>query len=163
MVPVAGCPRMAVRRFPSRRGDGVRCGPGRREFLMEDRLAVEVADGTASRIVPTRTWCRSATSRTLPLHACPARCGARRRCGTAKLRLAPCLPLDSSKLLRAIRAGSQPNADQRNSNINSASAARLRLLCPKCQRRQIRPSRHAPSGRAARSQPEVSRESDWVG
>ena len=24
-------PRMAVRRFPSRRGDGVRCGPGRRE------------------------------------------------------------------------------------------------------------------------------------
>ena len=39
------------------------------------------------------------------------------------------LALESSKLLRATRAGSQPAADQRNSNISSASAARLRPLC----------------------------------
>ena len=67
--------------------------------------------------------------RILPLQSCPARCRARRRSGTAKLRSAPCLPLESSKLLRATRAGSQPVADPRNSNIISASAARLRPLC----------------------------------
>jgi len=57
--------------------------------------------------------------------------------GTAKLRSAPCLPLDSSKLPRAILPDSQPAADQRNSNINSgnatfssASAARLKPLRP---------------------------------
>ena len=76
------------------------------------------------------TWTTAAIAGILPLHACPARCGARRRCGTAKLRSAPCLPLESSKLLRATQAGSQPDADQRNSNISSTSAARLRPLCP---------------------------------
>ena len=37
-------------------------------------------------------WTNATIARILALHACPARCGARRRCGTAKLRSAPCLP-----------------------------------------------------------------------
>jgi hypothetical protein len=36
----------------------------------------------------------------LALHTCPARCGARRRCGTTKSASAPCLPLRAGTLLR---------------------------------------------------------------
>ncbi len=36
---------------------------------------------------------------------------------TAKFRSAPCLPLDTGKLLRATPLGSQPDADQQNNNI----------------------------------------------
>jgi hypothetical protein len=60
------------------------------------------------------TWTTAAIAGILPLHACPARCEARRRCGTAKLRSAPCLPLGSSKLLCATHAGSQPDAQQQH-------------------------------------------------
>jgi hypothetical protein len=60
----------------------------------------------------------------------PSTCGARRRCGTAKFEIGAVPALESSKLLRATQAGSQPDADQRNSNISSTSAARLRPLCP---------------------------------
>src|SRR5208283_4520852 len=76
------------------------------------------------------TWTTATIAGILSPHACPAPCRARRRCGTAKLRSAPCLPLDSSKLPRAILPDSQPAADQRNSNISSASAARLKPLRP---------------------------------
>jgi hypothetical protein len=84
------------------------------------------------------TWTTATIAGILSLHACPARCRARRRCGTAKSRSAPCLPFDGSKLLRATSPTSQPAADQRNSNIDSgnatfssALAARLKPLCPK--------------------------------
>ena len=43
------------------------------------------------------TWTTAAIAGILSLHACPARCRARRRCGTAKLRSAPCLPLKKGK------------------------------------------------------------------
>jgi hypothetical protein len=43
------------------------------------------------------TWTTATIARILALHTCPARCRARRRCRTAKLKSAPCLPLDSSK------------------------------------------------------------------
>jgi hypothetical protein len=102
------------------------------------------------------TWTTAAIAGILPLHACPARCGAQRRCGTAKLRSAPCLPFDSSKLLRATHAGSQPDADQRNSNISSASADRLRLLCRQSQRWQERSGRHPTPFRRGFRQPSTS-------
>ena len=76
------------------------------------------------------TWTTTAIAGILPLHACPARVGHGVDAEPPSLRSAPCLPLESSKLLRATQAGSQPDADQRNSNISSASAARLRPLCP---------------------------------
>jgi hypothetical protein len=75
------------------------------------------------------TWTTAAIAGILPLHACPARVGHGVDAEPPSLRSAPCLPLESSKLLRATQAGSQPDADQRNSNISSASAARLRPLC----------------------------------
>ena len=60
-----------------------------------------VATGTQKQ--PGRTERRDARTTTRPrgrlsLHACPARCGARRRCGTAKLCSAPCLPLGTGTL-----------------------------------------------------------------
>ena len=104
------------------------------------------------------TWTTAAIAGILSLHACPARCRARRRCGTAKSRSAPCLPFDSSKLLRATLPTSQPAADQRNSNSNidsgnatfsSASAARLRPPPESGQRWRKRPGGHlAPDRRA---------------
>src|ERR1700733_12893295 len=44
------------------------------------------------------TWTTALIAGILSLHACPARCGARRRCGTAKLCSAPCLPLATGTL-----------------------------------------------------------------
>src|SRR5271165_1363276 len=44
-------------------------------------------------------WTDATIARIMPLHACPARCGARRRGETAKLGSAPCLPSITSKLL----------------------------------------------------------------
>jgi hypothetical protein len=42
-------------------------------------------------------WTNATIPRIMTLHACPARCGARRRCVTAKLTSAPCLPFDEGK------------------------------------------------------------------
>ena len=49
---------------------------------------------------------------------------------TAKFRSAPCLPLESSKLLRATRAGSQPATDQRNSNIQLSIGSPIETPLP---------------------------------
>jgi len=38
------------------------------------------------------TWTNTSIGSILVLHSCPARCGARRRCRTCRLRAAPCLP-----------------------------------------------------------------------
>ena len=51
------------------------------------------------------TWTTAVIAGIVSLHACPARCGARRRCRTAKLRSAPCLPLNRRMLSRAVRSG----------------------------------------------------------
>ena len=68
------------------------------------------------------TWTTAAIAGILSLHACPARCRARRRCGTAKSRSAPCLPFDNSKPLRVARPDSQPAADQRNADVDIGNA-----------------------------------------
>ena len=44
-------------------------------------------------------WTNATIARIMALHACPARCGARRRGETAKLGSAPCLPSITSTLL----------------------------------------------------------------
>ena len=44
-------------------------------------------------------WTNATIARIITLHACPARCGARRRGETAKLGSAPCSPSTMSKLL----------------------------------------------------------------
>jgi len=49
----------------------------------------------------------------LALHTCPARCGARRRCATAKLASAPCLPLRAGTLLRRSSPRQVGHAPQR--------------------------------------------------
>ena len=51
-------------------------------------------------------WTNVTIARIMPLHACPARCGARRRGETAKLGSAPCLPSKTSKPYPAIRPAS---------------------------------------------------------
>lgn len=51
------------------------------------------------------TWTTATIATILALHACPARCKARRRCRTAKLRSAPCLALNRRTLSRAARSG----------------------------------------------------------
>ena len=48
--------------------------------------------GLGLRCVADKTWTNAIIGRILALHSCPARCGARRRGGTAKLSSAPCLP-----------------------------------------------------------------------
>ncbi len=45
------------------------------------------------------TWTNVAIARIMTLHACPARCGGTASSRTAKLRSAPCLPLDTGNLL----------------------------------------------------------------
>ena len=47
------------------------------------------------------TWTTAVIAGIVSLHACPAR----RRCRTAKLRWAPCLPLNRRMLSRAVRSG----------------------------------------------------------
>src|SRR5271166_2981383 len=51
-------------------------------------------------------WTDATIARIMPLHACPARCGARRRGETAKLGSAPCSPSKTSKPYPAIRPAS---------------------------------------------------------
>jgi hypothetical protein len=75
------------------------------------------------------TWTTATIAGILSLHACPAPCRARRRCGTAKLRSAPCLPSKAANYYAPPAPAVSPATDQRNSNISSASAARLRPLC----------------------------------
>ena len=48
--------------------------------------------GLGLRCVADETWTNAIIGRILVLHSCPARCAARRRCRTARLSSAPCLP-----------------------------------------------------------------------
>ncbi len=54
------------------------------------------------------TWTKALIGRIIALHACPARCGARRRDRTWQLRVAPCLPLS----LAASRRHAEPGANR---------------------------------------------------
>src|SRR3954454_16252646 len=72
----------------------------------------------------------------LVLHSCPARCGARRQCRTAKLSAAPCLP---SILTGSCRAVSGLGARPFDTPDARASVMRLRH----------RPQAIDPSTRAA--------------
>ena len=58
-------------------------------------------------------WTNATIARIMPLHACPARCGARRRGETAKLGSAPCLPSIMSKLLSRHPPRVSPSKPQR--------------------------------------------------
>ena len=58
-------------------------------------------------------WTNATIARIMPLHACPARCGARRRGETAKLGSAPCLPSITSKLLSRHPPRVSPSQTQR--------------------------------------------------
>ena len=49
-------------------------------------------DRLSLRCLADPSWTYAAIGGMVSLHACPARCGARRRCRTAKLPSAPCLP-----------------------------------------------------------------------
>jgi hypothetical protein len=79
---------------------------------------------------PRATWTNGVIAGILSLHACPARCGARRRCGTAKLCSAPCLPLRAGTLLR------HPSPRQ-------AAHATQRLIAPNDMSSPISNRRHA--------------------
>ena len=78
------------------------------------------------------TWTNATIAGILSLHACPARCGARRRCGTAKLRSAPCLPLRAGTLLR-------------HSSPRQAAHAPQRLIAPDDTPSPIQQLRASPS------------------
>ena len=58
-------------------------------------------------------WTNVTIARIMPLHACPARCGARRRGETAKLGSASCLPSITSKLLSRHPPRVSPSQTQR--------------------------------------------------
>ena len=66
-------------------------------------------------------WTDATIARIMPLHACPARCRARRRGETAKLGSAPCLPSKTSKPYPAIRPASAQAGPQR-ANPNGPSS-----------------------------------------
>ena len=59
-------------------------------------------DRLGLRCVADETWTNAIIGRILVLHSCPARCAARRRCRTAKLRAAPCLPSSLPSSRRAV-------------------------------------------------------------
>ena len=83
------------------------------------------------------TWTNATIAGILALHACPARCGARRRCGTAKLGSAPCLPLRAGTLLR-------------HSSPRQAAHAPQRLIAPDDTSSPIQQSRTCLSASASR-------------
>ena len=58
-------------------------------------------------------WTDATIARIMTLHACPARCGARRRGETAKLGSAPCLPSKTSKPLSRHPSRVSPSQPQR--------------------------------------------------
>src|ERR1700681_4489977 len=94
------------------------------------------------------TWTTAAIAGILPLHACPARVGHGVDAAPPSLRSAPCLPLESSKLLRATQAGSQPDAEQQHQlSIDSPFEAPLLARANAGKR----PGRHpAPDRRGSR-------------
>ena len=63
--------------------------------------------GSSRRRGQQRTWTRSAMTGILPRHACPARCGARRRSETWPLRSAPCRPRQSGRFLPCVEQAAQ--------------------------------------------------------
>ena len=86
---------------------------------------------------PRATWTNATIAGILALHACPARCGARRRCGTAKSASAPCLPLSAGTLLR-------------HSSPRQAAHAPQRLIAPDDTSSPIQQSRTCLSASASR-------------
>ncbi len=72
-------------------------------------------------------WTNATIARIMPLHACPARCRARRRGETAKLGSAPCLPSITSKLLSRHPPLVSPSKPQRPSRRPTVSTHRQKL------------------------------------
>jgi CDP-diacylglycerol pyrophosphatase len=72
-------------------------------------------------------WTNATIARIMPLHACPARCRARRRGETAKLGSAPCLPSITSKLLSRHPPRVSPSKPQRPSRRPTVSTHRQKL------------------------------------
>ena len=64
-------------------------------------------------------WTNASIAGILARHACPARCGARRRAQPPSLGSAPCLPLDTGKLLPRSLRPRQP-ASRRQPAVKSA-------------------------------------------
>ena len=64
-------------------------------------------------------WTNASIAGILARHACPARCGARRRAKPPSLGSAPCLPLDTGKLLPRSLRPRQP-ASRRHPAVKSA-------------------------------------------
>ena len=71
---------------------------------------------------PRATWTNRVIAGILSPHACPARCGARRRCGTAKSASAPCLPLRAGTLLRHSSPRQAAHAPQRLIALDDTSS-----------------------------------------
>jgi len=78
-------------------------------------------------------WTNATIARIMPLHACPARCGARRRGETAKLGSAPCLPSIIGKLLSRHPPRVSPSQSQRArppaNDTHSSTKARASHPC----------------------------------
>jgi hypothetical protein len=103
MTPLAArAPRVALRRGMLRFLPRLACAPGTAVDLAAIATAADdrpAAAGKAEKL-PARdrrcladpSWTYAAIGGMVSLHSCPARCGARRRCRTAKLPSAPCLP-----------------------------------------------------------------------
>ena len=99
------------------------------------------------------TWTTAAIAGILPLHACPARVGHGVDAEPPSLRSAPCLPLESSKLLRATQGGSsarrRPAEQQHQLSIGSPFEAAL----PARANAGKRPGRHPAPDRRGFSPP----------
>ncbi len=74
------------------------------------------------------TWTNATIAGILTLHACPARCGARRRSRTAKSRSAPCLPLIPASSYRTLRRCVSPRPHRRAASHPTATHHRSRKL-----------------------------------
>ncbi len=92
-------------------------------------------------------WTKALIGRIIALHACPARCGARRRDRTWQLRAAPCSPLSLAASRRRAEAGTN----------RTPSAKHPTIRCGQnrppmgCLRSGLRPSPVSPSGSASRA------------
>jgi hypothetical protein len=96
-------------------------------------------------------WTNATIAGILTLHACPARCGARRRVQTAKFRSTPRLPFNQGKLLSGYTSLRQPDITRyRSDEPDRFADSHSRGTPPAPDLRGFRPP---PTQRSGRSHP----------
>jgi hypothetical protein len=120
-LPGAGASAVDLTAVAATANDDLVAASGAQEQAARSRLGLPC--------VAEQAWTNAIVGRIVLLHACPARCGARRRCRTCKSRAAPCLPPNFGRLVpRRPPAGRRPSPHQHR-QFDSATAVQ-RLIRP---------------------------------